>query len=150
MTLVRLRAVPIQERGTRTLCRLQAVAGCFPLQFSHSTATHIHQEETCPYSDSYRAHGLMLQALGLDTGMYSLHCLRIGVVRAAYMAWPDQLHIKRHGMWSSQAFWASITAPVCPPLNWPDPWEPSLLSVCNSRILINSYVTYSSKCIFAS
>ena len=46
----------------------------------------------------------MLHALGLDTRLYSLHSLRRRGAMAAYRADPDQLNIKRHDIWSSNAF----------------------------------------------
>ena len=45
--------------------------------------------------------GLILHALGMDRGLYSVHSLRRGGAMAAYMAGADQLDIKRHGTWSS-------------------------------------------------
>ena len=52
-----------------------------------------------------------MDALGIDTSLFSIHSLRRGGPTAAYRAGIDQLNIKRHGMWASEAFWAYITAP---------------------------------------
>jgi hypothetical protein len=46
-----------------------------------------------------------LGILGYDTGLYSLHSLRRGGATVA------QLDIKRHGNWSSDAFWQYVTSP---------------------------------------
>ena len=51
-----------------------------------------------------RVFRLMLQAWGLDTGMYSLHSLHRAGATAAYRAGADHLDVKRHGFWSSDAF----------------------------------------------
>ena len=58
-----------------------------------------------------RALGLMLHALRLDTGLYSLHSFHRGSAMAAYRAGAEQLDIKRHGILSSNAFWVYFTAP---------------------------------------
>ena len=60
-------------------------------------------------SETFQA---MIAAMHLDTAMYSLHSLRRGGATAAYMAGVDKLHVKRHGNWSSNAFWGYIAAPV--------------------------------------
>jgi hypothetical protein len=60
-------------------------------------------------SDTFQA---MIAAVHLDPQMYSLHSLRRGGATAAYMAGVDKLHVKRHGNWSSSAFWGYITAPA--------------------------------------
>ena len=54
----------------------------------------------------------MILAVHLDPTMYSLHSLRRGGTTAAYLAGVDNLHVKRHGNWSSPAFWGYITAPL--------------------------------------
>ena len=51
-----------------------------------------------------RALRLMLSAMGLDTVLHSLHRLWRRGATVAYRAWADQLNIKRHGIWSSEAF----------------------------------------------
>ena len=58
-----------------------------------------------------RALAVMLQSLGLETALYFLHSLRKGGVTAAYRAEIDQLDIKWHRLWFSEAFWSYITAP---------------------------------------
>ena len=96
-----------------------------------------------------RALGIMLQALGLDTGLYSLHSLCKGGTTATYGARANQLDIKRLGIWSSDAFWAYFMAP-CVPTSPVVRALAAITSVCVwlSRILVNPPVTYSSKCIF--
>ena len=61
-----------------------------------------------------RALRLMLQALGMDTGLYSIHSLHRGDAMATYRAGANNLDIKRYGIWSSDAFWTYImaTSPV--------------------------------------
>ena len=53
---------------------------------------------------------LKLHALGFDMRLYSFHSFSRGDATAAYRVWGDQLDIKRHGLWSSEAFYAYITA----------------------------------------
>ena len=55
---------------------------------------------------------LMLHALSMDTGLYSLHSLCRGGVMAAYRTRANQLDIKCHGTSSSDAFWVYIIAPL--------------------------------------
>jgi hypothetical protein len=52
-----------------------------------------------------------LRILGYDCGLYSLHSLRRGGATVAYSQGVDQLDIKRHGNWSSDAFWQYVTSP---------------------------------------
>ncbi len=54
----------------------------------------------------------MLAALNQDPGLYSFHSLRRGGATAAYHAGVSVVDVKRHGTWSSDAFWAYVTAPV--------------------------------------
>ena len=58
-----------------------------------------------------RALRIMVAELGYDTKLYSLHSLRRGGATAAYRDGVDTLDIKRHGTWSSDAFWQYVTAP---------------------------------------
>ncbi len=51
----------------------------------------------------------MIQALGLFSRHYTLHSLRRGGASLAYQSGVDFMHIKRHGTWKSDAFWAYIT-----------------------------------------
>ena len=53
---------------------------------------------------------ILLEALNLDLGLYSLHSLRRGGAMAAYHGGSDQLDIKRHGLWASDAFGLHVTA----------------------------------------
>ena len=52
-----------------------------------------------------QASKVLLEALQLDSAMYSLHSLRWGDTTTVYRAGMDKLHIKCHGMWASDAFW---------------------------------------------
>lgn len=52
-----------------------------------------------------------LETLGYDSKLYSLHSLRRGGATESYRQSVDFLHIKRHGGWSSDAFWGYITSP---------------------------------------
>ena len=45
-----------------------------------------------------KAFSILLEALRLDTCLYSLHSLRWGGVTAAYWGSTDQIDIKRHGL----------------------------------------------------
>ena len=54
----------------------------------------------------------MLAALQQDPGMFSFHSLRRGGATAAFHAGVSIVDVKRHGVWSSDSFWAYITAPV--------------------------------------
>ena len=57
-----------------------------------------------------KAFTIMIQALGLNEEWYSLHSLRRGCATSAYRAGADLLEVKRHGLWSSDTFRASITS----------------------------------------
>jgi integrase len=54
----------------------------------------------------------LLIALGLDCTLYSLHSFRRGAATTSYRAGVDVHDIKRHGTWSSDAFWDYVTAPI--------------------------------------
>lgn len=54
----------------------------------------------------------MLAVLSVDPDIYSFHSLRRGGATAAFHAGVTTMDIKRHGIWSSDCFWAYITAPV--------------------------------------
>ena len=54
---------------------------------------------------------ILLEALQLDTGLYALHSLQWGGAMAAYHGGTDQIDIKRHGLWVSDAFWLYVTYP---------------------------------------
>ena len=56
------------------------------------------------------AFNILLEALHLDTDLYSLHSLRWGGVTTAYHGSTDQIDIKRHWLWSSDAFWLYVAA----------------------------------------
>ena len=58
-----------------------------------------------------RAFNILLEALQLYLGIYSLHNLRRGGAIAAYWGGSDQLDIKRHGLWVFNTFWLYVTAP---------------------------------------
>ena len=51
-----------------------------------------------------KAFSILLDSLHLDTGLYSLHSLRQGGATAAYQVGTDQIDIKRHSLWASDAF----------------------------------------------
>ena len=53
----------------------------------------------------------MIQALDLDTVLYSLHSLHWGGATSAYRQGLHWELIKRHGLWSSNSFWLYITSP---------------------------------------
>ena len=93
---------------------LQAAVAGFPHLGSQPTLPHPGQQRT--FASSSHTHigksrCLMLHTLGIDTGLYSLHSLCRGGATAAYQAGADQLDIKCHGTWLSDAFWGYITAP---------------------------------------
>ena len=46
----------------------------------------------------------MLQELGLDSTLYSLHSLMIGGATAAYRAGDELMQITWHGLWSLNSF----------------------------------------------
>ena len=98
----------IQWLHTSSCCRLPPAG--WP---TNTLLTQVHnrhlQAVTVPMLA--RALSLVLNALGLDTGLYSLHILHIGGAMAAYNAGDDQWDIKQHGIWSSDDFWVYITAP---------------------------------------
>ena len=75
------------------------------------TLVHNGHLQTVTIPTLAKALGLMLHVLGMDTGLYSLHSLHRGGAMAAYRARADQLDIKRHGTWSSDAFLGYITTP---------------------------------------
>jgi hypothetical protein len=52
----------------------------------------------------------LLEQVGLSTSKYSLHSLRRGGATQAFDSGVHHLHVKRHGMWSSDAFWGYITS----------------------------------------
>ena len=54
----------------------------------------------------------LLRSLQLDPTNFSLHSLRRGGATTAYRAGADQLAVKRHGQWRSDAFWVYITSPL--------------------------------------
>ncbi len=54
----------------------------------------------------------MLEVLGLPATRYSLHSLRRGGATAAYKEGVTPEAVKRHGHWSSSAFWGYISAPA--------------------------------------
>ena len=47
---------------------------------------------------------ILLEALQMDTELYSLHSLSRGSTMALYQGGTDQIDIKRHGLWASNAF----------------------------------------------
>ena len=51
-----------------------------------------------------------LDTLGYDAKLFSLHSLRRSGATAAYKLGVDYMNIKRHGLWSSDSFWAYITS----------------------------------------
>ena len=53
----------------------------------------------------------LLDILGHDPGLYSLHSLRRGGATTAYTAGVDSLDVKRHGNWASDTFWIYVTSP---------------------------------------
>ncbi len=55
---------------------------------------------------------IIVKALRLDSEMYSLHSLRRGGATAAFNAGVSITDIKRHGNWSSDAFWIYVTSPA--------------------------------------
>ncbi len=59
-----------------------------------------------------RALSDMLEALGLPPTRYSLHSLRRGGATAAYKGGVTPEAVKRHGHWTSSAFWGYISAPA--------------------------------------
>ena len=79
----------------------------------HPILTLVHNGHLRTVTVAMLAKALVLKfhALGLDTGLYFLHSLRRGGAMAAYRAMADQLDIKQHGIWLSDAFWVYITAP---------------------------------------
>jgi hypothetical protein len=66
------------------------------------------------YTTSHLRKGLaqLLSSLQLDTGLYSLHSLRRGGATSSFDAGVSCAQIKRHGQWSSDAFWGYITSPA--------------------------------------
>ena len=54
---------------------------------------------------------ILLHALHMDTGLYSLHSLQRGGATTAYRGGTDLIDIKRHGLWSSHTFWLYVTSP---------------------------------------
>ena len=54
---------------------------------------------------------VLLEALHMDSSLFSLHRLRRGGATTAYRAGIDQIHIKCHGMWANTEFWTYITSP---------------------------------------
>ncbi len=54
----------------------------------------------------------MLEVLDLPTTRYSLHSLRRGGATAAYKEGVTPEAVKRHGHWTSSAFWGYISAPA--------------------------------------
>lgn len=52
----------------------------------------------------------IIDYLGYNPTQYSLHSLRRGGATLAFQAGVSYIHIKRHGGWSSDAFWEYITA----------------------------------------
>ena len=54
----------------------------------------------------------LIMALQLDPKDYSLHSLRRGGATTAYRAGVDELSVKKHGHWRSDAFWSYITTPL--------------------------------------
>ena len=54
----------------------------------------------------------LLTVMGVAPGLYTFHSLRRGAASTAFHQGVDQLDIKRHGVWASDAFWTYISAPV--------------------------------------
>ena len=54
---------------------------------------------------------VLLDTLQWDSTVYSLHSLKRGGATTVYRAGTDHLHIKCHGMWSSDTFWAYVIVP---------------------------------------
>lgn len=52
----------------------------------------------------------LMDCLGLPAAAYSLHSLRRGGATSAFRAGVDFIHVKRHGTWSSDAFWDYIVS----------------------------------------
>jgi hypothetical protein len=81
----------------------------------------IHQDQpllTMPTKKSYEVItsaqlalclAVLLRSLKLDPTVFSLHSLRRGGATTAYRAGVDQMSVKRHGRWHSDAFWVYIT-----------------------------------------
>ena len=57
------------------------------------------------------AFSAMIGALDLDPGLYSLHSLCRGGATTAHRRGLHQEMIKRHGLWSLDAFWAYVSSP---------------------------------------
>ena len=53
---------------------------------------------------------VLLDALNLDLGLFSLHSLHRGGATATYRQNLDPLHIKQQGLWKSDSFWTYITS----------------------------------------
>ena len=75
------------------------------------TITHGGRTTLVTVSMLVRAFSVMVKALGLDPGLYSIQSLRRGGATSAYRAGVAILEVKWHGLWSSEAFWAYIISP---------------------------------------
>ena len=58
-----------------------------------------------------KAFNIMIQGLGLDQGLYSLHSLKRGGATSTNRAGADLLEVNHHGLWAIDAFWAYIMSP---------------------------------------
>jgi hypothetical protein len=110
--------LPVPEipgHPTDPIAAYKAVLKDFPTKHPNQPLLGYHYQGT-PVTVTVRllstALGQMLTALGLDPSLYSLHSFRRGGATAAYQGGVDVLDIKRHGTWSSDAFWKYITAPI--------------------------------------
>jgi len=110
--------IPLPEIPGHPLCPLQAYRELLAASPTTSprqpllTATTPAGRQTLTAPLLARLLKDMLNALRQDAGLFSFHSLRRGGATTAYHAGVSVVDVKRHGTWSSDSFWAYVTAPV--------------------------------------
>lgn len=88
------------------------MVAAFPTTSSNAPLLQVRTSHGCVVP--LTIHGLrqsfhtLMDCLGYPAAAYSLHSLRRGGATAAFRAGVDFIHIKRHGTWTSDAFWDYI------------------------------------------